>query len=155
MTCPIRSTSHCDAVEWHEWKPAKQPSTHASLIDAVEQSRLLDKLVEQTFLAHKSCRRVKFGNVAMIENNDAVGVHDRIDSMGDGDDRSILEDIAAQCTLEHLVGLNVNGRSGFVKDCIPYSKSAIMWQSNHSVTVMQHLPRMFVGVSSALAKEIN
>ena len=131
------------------------PSTHESLLDGVEQSRLFNKLVEQTFLAHKSCRRVKFSNVAMIENNNSVGVHNGIDSVGDSDDRSILENVAAQCTLEHLVGLNVNGRSGFVEDCILRSKSATMWQSNHSVTVLQHLPKMFVGVSSALAKEIN
>lgn len=87
-----------------------------SLLDTVQQSGFLDQLIEQTLPAHKRCRCVKFSNVSMIEDDDAVRIHDSIDPVRDGDDGSILEHVAAQCSLQHLVSLDVDSRGCFVEN---------------------------------------
>jgi len=91
-------------------------STPVSLLNAVQQSGLLDQLIEQPLLVHKSCRCVKFCNVSMIEDDDTVRVHDSVDPVRDCDDGSIFEHVAAQCRLQHSISLDVDSRGSFVKN---------------------------------------
>jgi len=71
----------------------------ATLGDGAKQTRLLYKLVEQTFLIDQLGRAVEFGNLTVIEHYDAIRIEDGVDAMSDGDDGSVLEHVAAQSCL--------------------------------------------------------
>lgn len=60
-------------------------------------------------MLHQFLRRVELGDITMAENHDTVGVENGVDSMGDCDNRPILEATAPQSRLEECIGFNIDG----------------------------------------------
>lgn len=75
---------------------------------AVNQACLLGKLVESPALLDQLGWCVEFRHPALFENDDSIRVDDRVDPVRDRNDRSILEDAAAQSALEQRIRLHVN-----------------------------------------------
>lgn len=75
---------------------------------AVNQPSLLGKLVEPTTSLDQLRRRVEFRHPALVQHDDPIRVDDRVDAVRNRDDGAILEDTAAQGTLEQRVCLHVN-----------------------------------------------
>jgi hypothetical protein len=74
----------------------------------VEQAGLLGELVEFAATLDQLCGRVELRHTPLVQNDDTIGVDDRVDAVRDRDDGSVLEDAAAQGALQVCVGFYVN-----------------------------------------------
>ena len=68
--------------------------------------------------------------------------------MRDGNDGAVLKHVASQSSLQHSISLHVYRRRCLIEY---YPKTV----SRRNMTEIFKLPRIFVGVSSALANETN
>ncbi len=75
----------------------------------VQQTSLPDKLIEQPFALDQSGRRIEFGNIAVIEDDNSVGIEDRIYPMRNRDDCSVVKHVTPECRLQHSIGLHIDG----------------------------------------------
>jgi hypothetical protein len=74
----------------------------------VEQAGLLGELVEFSATLDQLCGRVELRHTPLVQNDDTIGVDDRVDAVRDRNDGSVLEDAAAQGALQVCVGFYVN-----------------------------------------------
>lgn len=74
----------------------------------VKQTGFLDQLVEEAFAADERRWGVEFRNRTVVEDDDAIGIEDCVDTMSNRDDSPIPEHTATQGALEQSIRLNVN-----------------------------------------------
>ena len=70
-------------------------SQHACYSITVQEICLFDEVIELATPPEKLGWGVEFSDGTPIQDHNAVGVDDGIDSVGDGDNSAILEDTAA------------------------------------------------------------
>lgn len=76
---------------------------------------LFDKRVEYSLLRQQLLGSAKLRHGSLVEHHNAVRVEDRVDAVRDRDDGALRKERAAQCLLQHGVGLNVHRRRSLVQ----------------------------------------
>jgi hypothetical protein len=76
----------------------------------VKQPSLLDKVVEFPTLLDQDRRGIELRNAALIQDDDAVRVNDRVDTVRDRDNRAVLEDATTQGALKQSIRFDIDGR---------------------------------------------
>lgn len=79
-----------------------------SAFKPVQQPGLLHQFVEQPPSLHQRGRTVTLSHAAMVQDDNAVGIEDGVDPMGDGNDGAVLEDVASQGRLEQRIRLDID-----------------------------------------------
>lgn len=76
----------------------------------IQETRLSDELMKLAAAPDKLGWGIEFSDGTAIENDDPVRVNDGVNTMRNGDDRSVFENVAAQGALKQYVCLDINGR---------------------------------------------
>lgn len=77
-------------------------------IDASKKTGLPNQLVEQTLLLYQFGRRIEFGHTSVVKYHNAITVENRVDAVGDRNDRPILEHVASERGLQQCIRLHIN-----------------------------------------------
>lgn len=75
----------------------------------VKQPSLLDKVVEFPALLDQNRGGIELRNAALVQDDDAVRVNDRVDTVRDRDNRAVLEDATTQGALKQSIRFDVDG----------------------------------------------
>ena len=86
----------------------------------------------------------------MFQDDDPIRVEDSVDPMRNGNNSAVLEHIASKGCLQHSIGLHIYRCRRLVEYCQGTLVDVVCVIVNTF-----DLPRMFVGVSNALASEIS
>jgi hypothetical protein len=115
---------------------------------AVEQASFLSELVEFAAAFDKLCRCVKLSHSPLVQNDDPVGVDDRVDAVRNCDDSPIRKDAAAQGALQECVRLYINGSLSLLLARIVNQYQ----RSQETLTVASSRTRILLGVNRARAR---
>lgn len=77
-------------------------------VDASKKTSLPHQLVEQALLLYQFGRCIELGHTSVVKHHDAVTVKDRVDAVGDRNDRPILEHVASESGLQQCIRLHIN-----------------------------------------------
>ena len=80
----------------------------------IHQTGLPSQLKELTPRPKQLLRRAELDDLAPLQDDDAVAVDDSVDSVRNGDDGAVGEEVAAQRLLQQRVRLDVDGRRRLV-----------------------------------------
>lgn len=92
---------HCERLD-----PTLLRGGNATIV--VEQAGLLGELVELAATLDQLCRCVEFSHSPLVQNDDPIGVNDRVNAMRNRDDSPVRENAAAQGTLQQRIRLHIN-----------------------------------------------
>lgn len=74
---------------------------------SIQKISFLHEVIEEPLSLDECCWCVEFSDFAMVQHNDSVGVKNCVDPVGNGYDRSVLENAAPKSGLHSCIGLNI------------------------------------------------